>query len=146
MSRTTQQSEARKAARIARARRDAAREIPGPANDPATNLVTADILVRAVSYIARDLIERRLLGRRYEEEVAREIVASRSLGQNLLRVGAARLATRSLPGAFAVTGGLLAKVAFDRARSRRNARRAGEARLLEQAGDGEAESEGDGEA
>ena len=47
--------------------------------------------------------------------------------------GAARIATRSVPGFLLVTGGLLVKAAFDRSQSLRKARRAGEQQLAEQA-------------
>jgi len=125
-------SDSKQAVIAARAKRDGGKNVPGPSSDPATNLVMADIAMRAGSYILRDIIERRILGRRYDKQVAREIVANRSLGQNLIRVGAAKLATRSVPGALAVSGGLLAKVLYDRAKEKRDARRSGDKQLLEQ--------------
>lgn len=135
MARQQNISDSKQAVIDARAKRDDARNVPGPSSDPATNLVMADIAMRAGSYILRDVIERRILGRRYDKQVAREIVANRTLGQNLVRVAAAKLATRSVPGALAVSGGLLAKVLYDRAKKKRDARRAGDEKLLEQAGE-----------
>ena len=119
----------------ARRKRDAGREIPGPSTDPATNLFLADIAMRAGSYILRDVVERRILGRKFDKQTAADIVANQTLGQHLWRVGTAKLATRSVPGALVVSGGLAAKVLFDRAKRKREARRAGEAKLLDQAGD-----------
>lgn len=117
----------------ARQKRDGGREIPGPSTDPATNLILADIAMRAGSYILRDVVERRILGRKFDKQTAKDIVANQSLGQNLWRVGAAKLATRSVPGALMVSGGLAAKVLYDRAKRKRDARRTGEAKLLDQA-------------
>lgn len=135
MARSRKISDSKQAVIAARVKRDGGRNIPGPGSDPATNLVMADIAMRAGSHILRDIIERRILGRRYDKQAAREIVANRTLGQNLVRMAAARLATRSVPGALAVSGGLLAKLLYDRARKKRDARRSGDREPLEQSGE-----------
>jgi hypothetical protein len=51
----------------------------------------------------------------------------------LAATGAARVATRSIPGLLLVTGGLLAKTLVDRSLRPRDARRRGDRQLAEQA-------------
>ncbi len=82
---------------------------------------------------AVNLIERSVLGAKYSPERARQIVKGRSMTQSLLGTAVARIATRSVPGALIVGGGLLAKTLYDRSRNRRQAQAEGEAKLTEQA-------------
>jgi len=111
------------------------KSVPGPSENPATNILLADIAVRGAAYIARRALERKILGRRYSPETARDIVKNRSIGDTLMRAGVARLATGSVPGALAVGGTFLAKLWLDRAKSRRKARLEGDRQLLETAKD-----------
>jgi hypothetical protein len=52
--------------------------------------------------------------------------------QTLVGTAVARLATRSIPGALIVGGGLLAKTLYDRSKDHREARAEGEADIAEQ--------------
>ena len=63
------------------------------------------------------------------------MIENRSLVQALASYAVARMATRSLPGAVIVGGGLLAKTLFDRGRSRRKNRRDGDKALHKMAED-----------
>lgn len=108
-------------------------DVPGPSPDPATNLVLADIALRAGSYLIRSLAEKRILGHRYGKADARQIIANRSVKQTIATVIVSKIATRSVPGAVLVGGGLIAKTLFDRSQKRRKARRKGDRTLLDQA-------------
>ena len=134
-------SRARSTARKASAKaKNAAEKIPGPSSNPATNLLILDIAMRGASMIAGRAMQRALLGARYDPEKAADIVKGRSLVQSMAATGAARMATRSLPGLLLVTGGLLAKTLFDRSLRPRDARRRGEKQLAVQAAKAEDES------
>ena len=107
--------------------------IPGPTENPATNLMMADVAIRAGSYIVREAVERGVLSGRYGKHTAKKIVKNKTLGQTLISFGLAKLATRNMPGALIVGGGALAKTLFDRRRSKRSQRRRGDRELIEQA-------------
>ena len=107
--------------------------VPGPSSNPATNLVINDILFRSVGRITRHTIEKTLLKRRYGSNFAKAAIENRSLLQTLATYGVTKLATKSVPGAAVVGTGLALKVLFDRSKSRRSARRAGEKMLRKQA-------------
>ncbi len=112
-----------------RGRRD---RVPGPSSDPETNLIMADVAMRAGTTILRSAVEKGFLKGRYGSETASEIVSNRSVKKTLTSFALAKLATRSLPGAVLVSGGMLAKTLFDKGRARR-ARLRGDRRLREQA-------------
>ena len=112
---------------------DHPREVPGPSTNPATNLLIASVGLRMASQFARRSMEKGLLRMRFQPETAHQIVAGRSMGQTLITATLARIATRSIPGALLVTGGLLAKSILDRSLSRRESERKGERELEEQA-------------
>lgn len=105
---------------------------PGPSPDPSTNLILADILIRAGIYIVRRGVERSLLKGRYGKETAKDIIANRKTSQNLAAFAAARLATRSVPGAAIVGTGIGLKMLLDLSNKRR-ARLKGERELAKQA-------------
>lgn len=107
------------------------REAHGPSPNPATNLILADIAIRGGGRLLRHTVERTLLGVKYPPDKARDIVKGRNMMQTLLGTAVARVATRSVPGALIVGGGLLAKTLYDRSRSRAEAEAAGEATLQE---------------
>lgn len=109
------------------------KDVPGPSSNPATNLLVADIGMRAASRLFRRTMEKGLLQLKFSPEKANEVIEGRSLGQTLITVGLARLATKSVPGALLVTGGLIAKSILDRSLSRRQSERRGERELEEQA-------------
>lgn len=108
-------------------------KVPGPTENPATNLLIADVAIRAGSYLIRRSVEKGLLRNRYGKNTAREIIQQRTLGQTLVSTGLARIASRSVPGAFIIGGGALAKTLFDRRKSKRRQQVEGDAQLIEQA-------------
>jgi len=121
---------------IPRKRRKAAPEageVPGPSSNPATNLLIMDIAIRGASLLAARGIETAALRLRYHRDKAGEIVEGRSMISTLAATGAARMATRSVPGFLLVSGGLLAKALFDRSLRLRDARRKGDRKLAAQA-------------
>jgi hypothetical protein len=107
--------------------------VPGPSSDPATNLLIMDIAIRGASLLAARGIEKAALRLRYHRNQAGDIVEGRSLVSTLAATGAARMATRSVPGFLLVSGGLLAKTLVDRSLRPREARRKGDRRLAKQA-------------
>jgi hypothetical protein len=109
------------------------RELPGPSPNPATNLLIADIAVRGAGIVFRHAVERMLLRARFKPEEAQEIVEGRTLGRSMVTFAAARVATRSVPGFLAVTGGLAAKAIVDRSLSRTKSRRTGDKTLRRKA-------------
>ena len=60
--------------------------MPGPTENPATNLMMVDVAIRAGSYIARRSLEKGMLRGRYGKDTAREIVQNKTLGQTLARL------------------------------------------------------------
>ncbi|MGB3377490.1 hypothetical protein [Allopontixanthobacter sediminis] len=108
-------------------------EIAGPSPNPSTNLIIHDIALRSMGRFVRLTLEKGLLSRRYDRTQAKAIVENRSLIHTLAAYGVTKLATRSLPGAAIVGGGLIAKTLYDRSKSRRSAQRAGDKALAEQA-------------
>lgn len=123
-------STARKASEKAKS---AVEKVPGPSSNPATNLLIMDIAMRGASMIAGRAIQRIILGARYDSEKAADIIKGRSLVQSMTATGAARFATKSVPGFLLVTGGLVAKTLLDRSLRPREARRRGERQLAAQA-------------
>ena len=113
--------------------KDAIAEVPGPSSNPHTNLLILDVVIRGASMLAWRGTERALLRTRYDREKARNIIKGRSMIQSMAATGAARMATRSVPGFLLVSGGLLAKAVFDRSLDRRESRRRGERQFAEQA-------------
>lgn len=107
--------------------------VTGPSTNPATNLLIANIAMQGLAMLARRSAERGLLRKRFGPDAAHDIIKGRGLVTSMATTAAARAATRSVPGFLLVSGGLLAKAVFDRARNRRTARRKGDTALLEQA-------------
>ena len=113
-----------------------ASELQGPSPNSATNLAIADIALRGGTALARQAIERALLGRRYAPSKASKILKGRTMSESLLHSALAKVALRSVPGAIVVGGALVAKTLYDRTKAR-EARRKGEAALENMARDGE---------
>ena len=109
------------------------KKVPGPSTNPATNLLVADIGIRVASRLFRRTVEKGLLQLKFPPEKAHEVIEGRSLGQTLFTAGLARMATRSIPGALLVTGGIVAKSILDRSLSRRQSDREGTRELEKQA-------------
>lgn len=108
-------------------------KVPGPSTNPATNLIILDVAMRGAAFAASRGVERALLRTRYQRQEANDIIKGRGLLASMAATGAARMATRSVPGFLLVAGGLFVKAALDRSQSRRKARRKGERQLTEQA-------------
>ena len=117
----------------ARKAKSALAKVPGPSSNPATNLLIIDVAMRGASMVFWRGMEKALLRARYNPDKASDIVKGRSMIQSAAATGAARLATRSVPGFLLVGGGLIAKAIFDRSLSRRESTRRGEEQLAEQA-------------
>lgn len=109
--------------------------VPGPSDNPATNLMMADVAIRAGSYIVRRSIEKGFLRGRYGKETAKDIVRNKTLGQTLVSFALARVATRNVPGAILVGGGALLKTLHDRRKSKRHNKHEGDRELIKQARD-----------
>ncbi len=110
----------------------------GPSPNPKTNLILADLALRGGSILLRQGLERSLLGRKYMPDKAGKILKGRSMGESIMASAIVKVATRSVPGAIVVGGGLLAKTLYDR-RKARQARIDGEAALDKLAEDGYSE-------
>ncbi|WP_225204715.1 hypothetical protein [Novosphingobium huizhouense] len=93
---------------------DAAAKVPEPSPNPMTTVILADIALRAGGALLRRGVETGVLGQKFGTGKARKIVKGRSLTQSLVGTALARVATRSVPGAIVVGGGLLAKTLYDR--------------------------------
>lgn len=111
-------------------------KVPSPSPNPMTNVLLADIALRAGGQLLRHAVERGILGVRMGDKKAKSIVKGRSLAQTLVGTAIARMATRSVPGALVVGGSLLAKTLYDRRRGHK-ARTEGEQALEEQVAKGE---------
>jgi len=92
---------------------DAARAAK-PSPNPMTNLILADIALRSGGQLLRRAVEIGLLGKALGAKEAGKLVKGRSMGQTLVGTAIARIATRSVPGALIIGGGLLAKTLYDR--------------------------------
>lgn len=99
--------------------------MPGPSTNPATNMLIADIALRSAGRIVRNSMEKGMLHAGLDREQAREIIDGRTMLSSLILYGASKVATRSVPGALLVGGGLLAKTLYDRGLTRRAARKRG---------------------
>ena len=110
-----------------------AADAASPSPNPATNLLIADVAMRGGSALLRRAVEAGLLGATVTSATrAKKIVKGRSITQSLVGGAIARLATRSVPGALIVGGGLLAKTLYDRKRGQAAAKE-GHAKLADQA-------------
>ena len=86
----------------------------GPSPNPKTNLILADVALRGASVMVREGLERGLLGKRYAPDKAKKILKGRSMADTMVSTAIVKLATKSVPGAILVGGGLLAKTLYDR--------------------------------
>lgn len=88
--------------------------LPLPSPIAGTNLVIADIVLRAAGGLLRNRMEKGLLVASYDKAKAEKLVDGRSIATSVALWGASRLATRSPLGLAVVAGGLAAKVLYDR--------------------------------
>ncbi len=98
---------------------DTAREIAGIG----ANLIVTEIILRAVSRLSRQSLEKAVARRHYGPAKAKSIVEERSILHTVAAYGVTKLATRSVPGALLVGGGLLAKTLYDRGTAKRKTRK-----------------------
>ena len=113
---------------------------PGVSPNPMTNLLLTDLVLRGGGQIMRHAVERTILGTRYPKEKAKNIVKGRSMVQTIVGTALARIATRSVPGAILIGGGMLAKTLYDRNRGK-SARKQGTREVREQIAEGRQESD-----
>lgn len=119
--------------RLVRARRGKTGKVPGPTENPATNLLLADVVMRMGSYLLRGGVERAFLNKRYDKDTAKDIRKNRSIFNTLGSIAVAKFATRSVPGAAIVGTGILGKVLYEHSKSRRAQKSEGDAELIDQA-------------
>lgn len=102
------------------------RGFPLPSPVAGTNLVIADVILRAAGGLLRNRLEKGLLVASYDKGKAERLVDGRSVITSVALWGASRIATRSPLGLVVVAGGLAAKVLYDRGKrvdTKRRARR-----------------------
>ncbi|QDH35790.1 hypothetical protein [Porphyrobacter sp. YT40] len=103
--------------------------LPLPSPVTGTNLVIADIVLRAASSMLRNRMEKGLVVRSYGRSEkghakAEKLVDKRGLASSIALWGASSLARRSPMGLAVVAGGLAAKVFYDRGKRLEAQRRA----------------------
>lgn len=98
--------------------------LPLPSPIAGTNLVIADIVLRAAGGLLRNRMEKGLLIASYDKAKAEKLVDGRSVATSVALWGASRIATRSPVGLAVVAGGLAAKVLYDRGKRLEAKRRA----------------------
>ncbi|MFM7404844.1 MAG: hypothetical protein ACKO1N_12335 [Erythrobacter sp.] len=98
--------------------------LPLPSPRAATNLVIADIVLRAAGGLLRDRMEKGMLIKSYDAAKAEKLVEGRGLATSAALWGASHLARRSPIGLAVVAGGLAAKVFYDRGKRLEQKRRA----------------------
>ena len=131
--RRTGRGRERRAQRLLERAEQGLAKVPSPSPNPATNLLIGDIAMRGVNLLAGRVIEKALLKLRYRGAKADQIVEGRSFAKSLAATGAARVATKSVPGLLAVSGGLVAKSIYDRSLGPRKAKRKGDDSLEQMA-------------
>ncbi len=107
----------------------------GPTPNPMSNMVLADIALRGGGALLKRAVETGILGQATGAAKAKRVIKGRSMTQTLVGTALARIATRSVPGAIIVGGGMLAKTLYDR-RKGRKAALSGQQKLDEQAAKG----------
>ena len=90
--------------------------------NPVPNLVLADLALRGGGALLRRAVEKGLLTPKVGKAGAEQRIKSRSMVETLVSTALARVATRSVPGAIVIGGGMLAKTLFDRRKARAKAR------------------------
>ncbi|HVR89887.1 MAG TPA: hypothetical protein VHG29_02185 [Novosphingobium sp.] len=110
----------------------ALKDVPGISPNPMTNLVIADLVLRGGGQLLRHAVERNVLGIKFSKDKAANIIKGRSMTQTLIGTAIARIATRSVPGAILIGGGLLAKTLYDRRHGTHPAEEEGKAEIADQ--------------
>jgi hypothetical protein len=96
--------------------KDTVKQVPPPSPNPMTNLLIADLVLRGGGRLLRNLVERNVLKTKYPHDTAKSLINGRGMAQTLIGTAVARIATRSVPGAILVGGGLIAKALYDRSK------------------------------
>lgn len=92
--------------------------LPLPSPQVSTNIVIADIVLRAAGGLLRDRLEKGLIVRHLDgTDKAEQLVAKRGIARSALLWGASSIARRSPLGLAVVAGGLAAKVLYDRGKA-----------------------------
>ncbi len=107
--------------------------LPGPSPNPMTNALIHELVLRSVGRLSRQTVQKAILGKQYGTQFAKDAIENRSIMHSIAAYGVTKVATRSIPGAFLVGGGLLAKTLYDRAQGKKTARRTGKKQLAKQA-------------
>lgn len=99
--------------------------LPLPSPQVSTNIVIADIVLRAAGGLLRDRLEKGLIVRHPDStDKAEQLVAKRGIARSALLWGASSIARRSPLGLAVVAGGLAAKVLYDRGKALETRRKA----------------------
>ncbi len=101
-----------------------AEQAPSPGPDPITKQVIADLALRGGGQLLHRAVERALLGSKDSRKEAANPAKGRTMTQALIATALVRIATRSVPGALVVGGGLLAKTLYDRRKGKAAAKQA----------------------
>lgn len=112
----------------------------GLSPNPMTNLIITDLLLRGGGRLLKNAVERTVLGASFAPGKAKKIVKGRSMAQSLIGTALARIATKSVPGAIVVGGGMLAKALYERRRKVASAQK-GEEQAADQAAKASASGE-----
>ncbi len=88
-------------------------EEAGAGRKTVVNILLVDILLRTGLRLGRRQFEKTLLRRNFTRQQARRIISGRPLTKSILSIVASRVASRSVPGAMLIGGGILAKLLFD---------------------------------
>lgn len=104
-----------------------------PGRKAVTNVLLVDILLRTGLLLGRRQFEKTLLQRNFTRKQARRIVNGRPLTKSALSFVASRIASRSVPGAMLIGGGILAKLLIDARKSARKSDGQGEKVATDQA-------------
>jgi len=99
------------------------------------NLVVSEIILRSYGRFTRHNLEQAVARRHFDPAKAKAIVENRGIMHKVAAYGITKLATRSVPGALLVGGGLLAKALFDRGAARRKSRRAAKRPVITKSAD-----------
>ena len=94
--------------------KNAVDKVPAPSPNPMTNLIIADVALRAGAALLRHGVEKGIVGSKLGSKKAARVIKGRTMMQSLVGTAIARIATRSVPGAIIVGGGMLAKTLYDR--------------------------------
>ncbi len=97
------------------------------------NVLLVDILLRTGLRLGRRQVEKGLLRRNFSRQQAHRIISGRPISKSLISIVASRVATRSVPGAMLVGGGILAKLLIDARKSAKRKVNSGENEIADQA-------------